>query len=274
MTDFFPPDSAIRRISMEPVLMLGAGRALLLQLAHPAVAHGVEDHSEFKKNPFTRLQGTLEATYSVVFGSEELALGIGRRLRWIHDFVVGPTYRANDPANLMWVHATLVDTTLDCYTAYVGTLTDDEMAAYYRDTVRVAEVFGVPRDAQPATIGEFREYVDATIAGLEVTDAGRDLAAFILRPRLPGRVDLPLAPMLALQRLLTVGTTPPRLREQFGLTWSADDERRFRLARGFVRAVTRNTPRAVRVAPSAASTRLMLRQAERHVSEWGARRAA
>ncbi len=70
--------------------MFGAGRALMLQLAHEAVAQGVEDHSDFKGNPFKRLLGTLEATYAVVYGSEELARGVGRRIQWIHDFVVGP----------------------------------------------------------------------------------------------------------------------------------------------------------------------------------------
>ena len=77
--DHFPRGSVIRRVNIEPAIMFGAGRALLLQLAHPAVAQGVDDHSDFKGNPFKRLQGTLEATYAVVFGSDELAHGVGRR---------------------------------------------------------------------------------------------------------------------------------------------------------------------------------------------------
>ena len=62
MADHFPKGSVIRKVNNEPAIMFGAGRALLLQLAHPAVAQGVQDHSEFKKNPFKRLQGTVEAT--------------------------------------------------------------------------------------------------------------------------------------------------------------------------------------------------------------------
>ena len=115
MADHFPKGSVIRKVNNEPAIMFGAGRALLLQLAHPAVAQGVQDHSEFKKNPFKRLQGTLEATYAVVFGSDDLARGVGRRIQWIHEFVVGPGYTANDPENLLWVHATLCDTALRCY---------------------------------------------------------------------------------------------------------------------------------------------------------------
>ena len=62
MADFFPEGAVIRRVSIEPALMLGAGRALLLQLAHAPVAQGVQDHSDFRGNPFRRLLGTLEAT--------------------------------------------------------------------------------------------------------------------------------------------------------------------------------------------------------------------
>ena len=75
--------------------MFGSGRALLLQLAHPHVAAGVEEHSDFQSNPFKRLLGTLEAVYTMVYGTEDDAAGVGRRIRWIHDFVSGPAYQAS-----------------------------------------------------------------------------------------------------------------------------------------------------------------------------------
>jgi uncharacterized protein (DUF2236 family) len=271
MTDAFPPDSVIRRVSREPALLLGAGRALLLQLALPAVAQGVQDHSEFKRNPFKRLQGTLESTYAAVFGSASLADGVGRRIRWVHDFVVGPTYRANDPDHLLWVHATLVDTALRCYSTYVAPLSADEEAEYYRDMTRVAATFGVPVDAQPPTVADFRAYFDEKVASIEVTDVGRDLVGFILRPTLPARLDVPLRPALALQRLLTIGSTPPSLRQQFGVSWSELDQRRFERAERAVRAANRATPRSVRVVPNELAVRVLLRQAARHVREFDAR---
>src|SRR3954462_3095505 len=117
-----PKGSIIPEGKPEPAIMFGAGRALMLQIAHEAVAQGVEDHSDFKGNPFKRLLGTLEATYAVVYGSDELAQGVGRRVQRIHDFIVGPTYSANDPANLLWVHAPLAATALDCYETLVGPL--------------------------------------------------------------------------------------------------------------------------------------------------------
>lgn len=267
MGDLFAKNAVIRRVNIEPALLFGAGRALLLQIAHPAVAQGVTDHSDFQANPFKRLQGTLEATYAVVFGPEDLARAVGRRIQRVHDFVTGPGYAANDPSNLLWVHATLLDTALDCYTSLVGPLSPADAETYYEEMATVAEVFGVPRRVQPASLAEFRTYFDDTVAGLDVTDAGRDLAAFIVDPSLPLGLHLPLRPALRLQRLFSAGTLPPPVREQLGLRW--DDHRAARLDRAqrALRRAFAMAPAVVRTAPVRASGRLLLRQAARHVAE-------
>lgn len=271
MTAQFPAGSIIRRVNIEPAIMLGAGRALLLQLAHPSVAQGVEDHSDFKGNPFKRLQGTVEATYAVVFGSQELARGVGRRIHWIHDFVVGAGYHANDPDNLLWVHATLADTALRCYTSLVEPLSADDEAAYYDEMKGVAEVFGVPRADQPATLADFRAYFDETVAALDVTAVGRDLAAFILDPELPLGLHVPFRPLLGLQRLFTLGTLPPPIREQLDVAWTPSDQARFERAQRRARRTFSALPRAVRTAPNRAAGPLLLWQAARHVEQWEAR---
>jgi uncharacterized protein (DUF2236 family) len=268
VADFFPKDSVIRKVSLEPALLLGAGRALLLQLADPAVAHGVRDHSGFRENPFKRLQGTLEAVYGAVFGSETLAEGIGRRLHWIHELVVGPGYRANDPEHLLWVHATLVDTALGCYTRYVGTLSADEEAAYYADQIRLAELFGVPRREQPATIADFRAYVDDRIRTIEVTDTGRDLIGFILDPTLPANLHVPMAPVLGVQRLVTLGTLPAPVRDQLDVAWDERSRRRFEAAERRLRRINRATPRPVRALGPQLWGQALTWQAARHVRDF------
>jgi len=272
--DYFPRGSIIRRVSIEPAILFGAGRALLLQLAHPAVAQGVEDHSDFKGNPFKRLQGTLEAMNAVVFGSEDLARGVGERIQWIHTFVTGPDYQANDPMNLLWVHATLCDTALRCYTTLVEPLSARDEETYYQEMTRVAEVFGVARTDQPDTLADFRAYVDETIATIDVTPVGADLASFILDPALPFGMHVPLRPVLGLQRLFTLGSLPERVRDQLGVTWTDHDERRFERAQRRARSAFRATPRRVRAMPNQAHGRLLLWQAERHVRQWRARQAA
>ena len=274
MTPAFPKDAVIRRVSAEPAVALGAGRALLLQLAHPAVAQGVQDHSEFKRNPFKRLQGTLEAMYGVVFGPEELADGIGRRVRWIHEFVVGPGYSANDPSNLLWVHATLLDTALRAYEELVGPLSAEDRATYYDEMATVAERFGCPREAQPATIDDFARYVDETVAAMTVSDVGRDLGVFILDPVLPLGLHVPLRPVLRFQRLLTVGWLPASLRAQFGFAWSDEEQRRYERARRGLRALFRVTPRAVRTFGTRVQGVYLLALARRHVRRFDERTPA
>ena len=274
MTDHFPKGSVIRRVNLEPAIMFGAGRALMLQIAHEAVAQGVEEHSDFKGNPFKRLLGTLEAMYAVVYGSEELAAGVGRRISWIHTFVVGPTYSANDPANLMWVHATLADTALRCYEELVGPLSPADEATYYEEMTQVAEVFGVPRAEQPATIADFRAYVDDTVRTMDVTPIGKDLAAFILDPTLPLGLHVPLKPLLAVQRMFTLGSLPAPIREQLGVTWDARAQARYDRAHRGLRRLFRITPAPLRTAGPRLNGVYLLWLASRHVRQFDEKRAA
>lgn len=266
MGDVFPPDAVLRRVNGEPGVLLGAGRALVLQLAHPAVAQGVADHSSFRQEPFRRLQGTFEALHAVVYGSEELATAVAQRVRRIHRTVVGPGYRAGDPDLLLWVHATLVDTALRFQERFVGPLPPGHAARYYEEMTTVAALFGLPRAAQPATLTDFRRYVEDTMAGLEVSPAGRELAAGVLDPVLPRPADRALTPLLPLHRLVTVGTIPERLRRQLGWRWTASDAARLgRLERGLT-AAARVIPAAIRGAPNRAGGLLLLRAAARRTA--------
>ena len=260
----FGDGSVIRRVNIEPAIALGAGCALLLQLAHPAVAQGVADHSDFKRQPFKRLQGTLEATYAVVFGPEQLAEAVGARIRHLHEHVTGASYRANDPPNLMWVHATLVDTAMGCYADLVGPLSAGDAETYYAEMMRVGEVFGLPVGDQPPTLAEFRAYFADAVARMQVSEVGRDLGSFIVDPTLPLRLDLPLWPALRLQRLLSVGRLPPALREQFGFPWSHRDERRLATVQRALRGAFGAVPRPIRTAPTRLNGRYLLWSAQRH----------
>jgi len=251
--------------------MFGSGRALLLQIAHPHVAAGVHDHSDFQSNPFKRLQGTLESVYSMVYGSAALADGVARRVHWIHQFVTGPGYQANDPSALLWVHATLLDSALSCYERLVEPLSVADVEAYYQQMTRIAEAFGCPRDAQPATYDDFRDYWDEQVRTIAVSDTGRVLAGDILRPRLPLRLDLPLAPGLALFRLVSVGTLPPTIRERFGFSWSDTQQRRLDRVHAAARRTFAVVPRPARVGPVHLNGRLLLWQARRHVSQFDAK---
>src|SRR5258707_6217459 len=88
----FPPDAVVRRVDAEAILLLGGGRALLMQLAHPQVAAGVAEHSGFASDPFSRLRPTLDATFTIVFGTAEQAAKNAAALPAVHDRVVGEGY--------------------------------------------------------------------------------------------------------------------------------------------------------------------------------------
>jgi len=237
----------MRRVGAEFIVGMGGGRALLMQLAHPQVAAGVADHSGFESDPFGRLRRTLETMNTIVFGEEDEARGAARKLWAVHERVTGADYRANDPELLMWVHATLVDTALHLHALFLRPLTPDEAEQYYRESMVVAELLGVPGDHQPADLASFRRYVRHMVGSLEVTDTARRLADAVLHPRLPWVIE----PGLALGRELTAGLLPRPLREQFGLGWDRNRKAALLLAAAASRQVLPRVPSFVRRAPTA-----------------------
>ena len=224
------------------MLLLGGGRALLMQLAHPMVAAAVAEHSGFHADPFARLQRTLEASFIIVFGTIEQAQEAAAGVRAVHERVVGRDYRADDPDLLLWVHATLVDTALRVHKRFLQPLKPDDAERYYQESTVVAELLGVPRDVQPPDLASFRAYVRTLVASLEVSDTARRLAHDVLHPRLPW----PVEPAAELGRQLTAGLLPPPLRRQYGLSWDAHRERALLLAGVGSRLVLPRVPGIVR----------------------------
>src|SRR6202023_757895 len=93
----YSDDSITRRVNRENILLLGGGRALLMQLAHPKVAAGGDDHSDFRTRPIRRLRRTVVMTRAIVFGERETALAAARSVNQAHGRVQGEDYRALDP---------------------------------------------------------------------------------------------------------------------------------------------------------------------------------
>jgi uncharacterized protein (DUF2236 family) len=226
----FTPDSAIWRISREWVLMLGGGRALLMQAAHPLALAGVMEHSNYEDEPWDRLERTMYAVWTAVYGEPEEAERVGRRVRAMHskvhgriDHQMGPfpadtSYDARDPELLMWVHATIVDTALLMYRAYVGPLTDEEQESYYQDMKVLARLFGTPDEAIPETYADFvawfRTMIDSDV--ICVTPEAREVASTVLKPPLP----FVAWPAWRVVNFVTAGFLPGKLRRGYGFTWT------------------------------------------------------
>jgi uncharacterized protein (DUF2236 family) len=239
-------------------------------VAHPLVGAGVAEHSNYREDPWGRLYRTLDITTSIVFGSTEKAHEASERLRTIHTrvhgvtkedggrFPAGTPYSANDPKLAMWVHATLVDTALEVYTAYVGPLTHEERLRYYEEQKLLGQMFGVPLAAQPPTLGEFYEYFDDIVrTDLAVTDALRDVVDVTMRPELP----FVARPIVEGMNLATVSLLPQRLRQELGLDWGANRRRLTAASRVVIRRALPVLPRLLREFPPARSADRRVAQA-------------
>jgi uncharacterized protein (DUF2236 family) len=252
-SDLFPPGSVTRRVTAERVMVLGGGRALLMQIAHPLIAAGVADHRDPERVPWDRLWGTLDAVLTIVFGDDEQVSAVGDRIASIHRRVVGERegrrYRALDHELLAWVHATLVDSAIVTWGRFVGPMHSLTRARYYEEMKAFAGVFGLPQDALPADLGAFDRYLAAVVPSLDVTPEARRLAFDVLDPPAPPA----MRPAVAFHRLATVGLLPPELRHGFGLSWSAAQERSFSVLAGLLRGALPLLPERVRRWPHAVS---------------------
>jgi uncharacterized protein (DUF2236 family) len=229
---YFAPDSIIRRVGNSPLVpFLGGGPAVLLQMAHPLVAAGVVAHSDYRRDLWKRLLRTLRALYLMAYGTKAEAERAGATVRAVHadvrgtttaplgPFAAGTPYSADDPALMLWVHATLVEASLAVYTRYAGRLSRDEQERYYREMSLVARLFGTRADDVPPTLATFREYFRAQLESgdIAVTQPARDVAVVILEARLPA----PMRAFVPAHRLACAGVLPEQLRTEYGLRWSA-----------------------------------------------------
>ena len=235
---------AARRVHANAALLAGGGRALLMQLAHPQVAQGVAEHSDFARDPIARLLRTLRLTLALVYGNDAQVEQALDAINGVHRHVRGPGYAASDPALLLWVHATLIDTSLRMHTLLVRPLSPTEAAAYYEDMQRIGEALGIPRDTFPPDLASFHAYVSAMSQTLQVTDTARALAREIFRPR-----GL-MTPALIAQRQVTAGLLPEPLRRQYNLPWGRHRQTALEAAARVSRTMHPYLPRVLRQTPA------------------------
>ena len=211
----FSPSSTFWRVNREIVSALAAPRAVLMQIAHPLVAAGVAEHSQFRKHRFARLYRTSMAAAAVTFGSREFAHRVVRSINQKHQLVhgilktqsgvfpPGTPYDANDEELKLWVMSTVTDSALLVYDLFVGDLSDDERDAYYQDSLVVARMFGVPDSITPPTYAEMQVYMRQMIQSdvITVSETAREIARALFSRSIEGLL-------------------PERMRREFGFRWS------------------------------------------------------
>jgi uncharacterized protein (DUF2236 family) len=253
------PDPVVaRRLNRERIVLLGWPRAVLLQLTHPLIAAAIAEHSAFRGGAAAsaaRLRGTVRAMLALTFGDEERRQATLAHIRRIHQRVrgslaepagvhaAGSPYSAHDPALLLWVHATLLESIAGVYQRLVGPLSRAELDAFCAESAPTLVALGGDEEEVPRTWGTLREYIDQMHRSgvLAVSGAAGEVAHAILTPRVAG---LPM-PGGALHRLITVGLLPDRIRQAYGFEWTAAHARRYDRLLRVLRGVRRLTPDVV-----------------------------
>jgi uncharacterized protein (DUF2236 family) len=246
-------------------LLLGSGRALLLQVAHPTVGAGVAQHSNFRAEPWQRLERTVKSLMIQTYGGERM-YAEAARLRELHKNIKGvdhhgARYHALNPDAYAWVHATLFEGALDAHARFATPLPPAEQRVMYDEWRELAEILGIKAQHIPDSLEAFRAYFAEMVQNrLEDNKSVRDVLASLnernpVKPPwrfLPDPVwKLMGAAGSTVMMTATVGTLPPVLRDRFGLEWTDRDERRLRRLRTAVRVGMPLIPSALRYHPMA-----------------------
>ena len=269
MAELPGPGSVLWKVGGDWTMLLGGGRSLLLQVGHPVVAAGVSKFSNFEEAPWKRLVGTLDLYMRVIYaGPDETREEAGQRLREMHKSIKGEhpdgtPWHSLDPENFRWVHSTLLDGVVEMTERFNRPLTTLEKELLYEEMCAVGELYGLREGDMPDDWSAFREYFDDMVENqLEDSDTVQNVIRSLFRPakpplpRLPDRVWALAQPLGGeLNRLVTVGSLPPVLRERYRLSWSRERDLALRAQQRATKAIFPRLPDRLRLMPPALAAR-------------------
>jgi uncharacterized protein (DUF2236 family) len=214
----FGPRSLVWRVHRDRAFPLAGMRSLMVQALHPLAMAGVEQHSDWKRDPFGRLAATSGYVLTVTYGDTVAAKAMAARVRSVHtsvrgtDAVTGLHYAADDPALLLWIHAGLVDSIVHVVQRYGRGLDPAEADRYVGEMVTFAEIVGVPAGMVPTSVNSLHEYFES-VDLLQATPAARDAIGVVLDP--PG-LDDELRELWHDLGQVAIGTLPGWARSLYG----------------------------------------------------------
>ena len=261
------PQSLAWKHAGDNLQLLMAGTTLILQVAHPVVGAGVEQHSVFKTDPWGRLQRTTVWGLRLLYGGPDKAPKAGQDLRDLHRDIKGTDdkgrrYFALDPEAYAWVHMTT-------YYAMVTTqrlfaekpFTPAQEAQLYQEWLQQGRVLRIRDQDMPQDLPAFWAYFNDMVENrLEVTSLGRYLLDVSLRraKKPPALKWLPERVWNALYRgagdwalLNTIATLPQPMRDKYDLEWDLRAQKRFRRLQRLTRLSLPLLPMKARYAPPA-----------------------
>ena len=233
----------VDRLSREGTLILGGGRAILLQSANPLIGTAVAEHSDFAHRPLQRLNNTLTFVYAVMLGTPAEAALVAKYTRRAHERIPG----ASDPDLQLWVAATLYQTAVRVHERVHRPLSAEDTQAVLTAYSALGTSLEVPLERWPATPALFDQYWMDAIADLEVGPAAKAVAHDLFHPVTAPRWIRAALPLAA---LLTADLLDAPLREAYGMPWSRHRARRASTAWAVIRFLVRIVPAHVVAAPS------------------------
>jgi uncharacterized protein (DUF2236 family) len=207
-------------------MFIGGIRALLLQSLHPLAMAGVAQHSDYRSDPWGRLQRTADFLAITTFGPADMADNIIARIHAVHENVTGTAsdgraYAANDPHLLRWVHVAEVDSFLTAHQLFgAQPLTAQEADEYVADMAVVARKMGIP--APPTSVQGLHDQLQSYRKELQSTPESRDAAKYLLlEPPLDVKSRLAYGTLCA----AAISTLPVWARFDLRLPWLPLTER-------------------------------------------------
>lgn len=254
----FELDSEMWHINHQKCGLIFGPAAAILQIAHPRIAQGVAEHSDFRTDPTGRLQRTLDATNGIAFGTIAEAEQIKQRINKIHGKVRGETapgmhgpnrYSVFEPDLLLWVLATLVVASVQGWEMVYGPLPLNRRENFYRDMLRFGTYFGIRQSDCPQGWQEFAEYYHAMIHGNEL--ASHSLCAEVCKHIVYPRSTIGNRLLGHGLRFMIIETFPVELREKMGLRSTPVTRLKMRALRRTVTHWFPRLPEARRIYPKA-----------------------
>ncbi|MFI5760818.1 oxygenase MpaB family protein [Streptomyces sp. NPDC051563] len=273
-----PPGGVLWTIAGDVRALLMLPAAFTMQVAHPAIGAGVDEHSVFRTDPWGRGERSLRSVQLWVYGGADAAAE-GRRVRRLHKEIQGTDtrgrrYHSLHPACYAWVHATGFPVYLHAGRYLLRPFTPAQERQLYREWLQVGRILGLHDRDMPQSIEEYWPYYHRMLAEeIEPTKVARELLATdtpLPRPAggpLPVRILLRLAwpvlraAFLHFRAFVTAGYMPPEARAALGLEWTPAQERRLRRFSTALRLLVPLLPERLRYLPIARAARARQRAA-------------
>ncbi|WP_372790713.1 oxygenase MpaB family protein [Paraconexibacter sp.] len=270
MSSVLPDPSEAHRFAVDPSsitwrragdarAMTGAGTALMLQVAHPTVAGGVRDYSDFVGDPWGRLFRTLDYVNLLVYGGPERAAQTGRRMRAMHTKIKGVDpqgrrYHALEPEAYAWVHATLAVSIVAAHQRFGRPMTPEQTRVFWSEWRGLGRLLGIRERDLPESWGAFQAYVaeiiDTRLERNDVVDLVLQTIVEPAAPPIPGLGPRTWGtlrrPAVRTLQLATVGLLPEAARSRLDLHLTPSQERELAILGAVARATTPVMPRSAR----------------------------